>query len=276
MRKILIVSCQPFSFTNRSIDTMTQFFMDKKDNITHLVYGLSKIKRSGIINSLLNNENFIQLYSDRSYLSYLGFMGKIFPDFLLKLIIKSTNKTIKFINFREYDLIILETGKPLFLLDIIPVDIPLIVRQSDPLEISIGSSRTLFRQMENRAICQSKLFLVAHEKAVEEYKFSNNIRIWKSGFEIKRIEHKKNIEKSLFYMGLYKIDKELIKKIAKRYNDYIIHIVGNYKDTLNLPNVIFHGYLSYDEYMHLLLKSKCYIMPYKNSEVKKMNKGDIA
>lgn len=273
--KILIVSGQKFSKTNRSIDTITEYFIEKNHQVEHLVLGINKLKNIQKIDTKVKIKNFKQLYSEASYFAYLGIMGRVFPEFILNFIKNQTIKTAKFINFSKYDLIILETGKSLFLMDIIPKNISIICRQSDPLEISIRSNRKYFREMEKKAFERSIFSLIAHKKSMEEYKELNNLIEWKSGFEIKNInipKKKDSKKKILSYMGVFKLDFKLIKEFALLNLDNEIHIIGNYKNFLNLPNVIFHGYLTYDKYIEILKITDCFIVPYHEEEVNRMKK----
>lgn len=273
MKKILVVSGQKYSKSNRSIDTITSYFIENKNCVEHLVFGNNKLKPVKEDRSL-NSKKFNQLYSKQSYLSYLGIMGKIMPDFILEIIKKETIKTARHVDFKKYGLIVLETGKPLFLLDIIPKNIPVILRQSDPLEISIRSDRKYFKEMERKAIKRSKVTLFAHQNAIEEYGLKNKIVEWKSGFEFQEDFKSKNVkeENSLVYMGMFKLDFKLIRNIALKNPDLTIHIVGNYKDKINLINVKFHGYLEFSEYIKLIKKSKAFFIPYHDDEVKRMKK----
>lgn len=269
--RILIVSGQAYSKTNRSIDTITEYFIEKNFSVEHLVFGINKLKIPKKLPEI-NLKNFKQLYSTPSYFSYVGAMGKMFPEFLLGFIRKMTLKTVKGIDFSKYDLIVLETGKPLFLMDIIPKDIPVICRQSDPLEISIRSERKYFKKIEREAIERSIFTLVAHIKAAEEYN-QDKIIDWKSGFQLKKLENTENKSsgrKQVCYMGMFQLDMELLKILTEKNPEVDFNIVGNYKDELKLSNVIFHGYLGYDEYMKILKNSICFFIPYHISEVSRM------
>lgn len=273
--KVLIVSGQQFSRSNRSMDTITEYFLETKNQVDHLCFGINKLKKMEIKFKEEQIKNFNQLYSKKSYFSYLGVMGKFFPDFALNFIKNKTIKTINFIDFSKYNLIVLETGKPLFLLDIIPKNIPIICRQSDPLEISIQSDREYFKKIEKNALERSIFSLIAHKKAVEEYTMLNNLLEWKSGFEVKNLKKSckpNNEKKILSYMGMFKLDFDLIKELATSDLNIEIHIIGNYKDCLNLSNVIFEGYLDYKNYIEILEKTDCFIVPYHRKEVRKMKK----
>lgn len=273
--EILIVSGQKYSKTNRSIDTITEYFLENNCKVDHLVFGINKLKSLKKINNEIEIKNFKQLYSNESYFSYLGIMGRIFPDFILNFIKNKTKKTVKNMDFSKYNLIILETGKPLFLLDIIPKNIPIICRQSDPLEISIRSDRVFFKKIEKKAFERSIFSLIAHKKAIQEYSNVDNLIEWKSGFEAKKLRKNYKItqnKKIISYMGMFKLDFILIKKLALSDLNNEIHIIGNYKDCLKLPNVIFHGYLGYEEYIKILKITDCFFVPYHNEEVNRMKK----
>lgn len=271
MKKVLIVSGQAYSKSNRSIDTITDFFLKEQIKIDHLAFGNNRIKPLNKVN-IYNNSEFNQLYSELSWFSYLGKMGEKFPTILLKWIKKKTIETVSFVQWEKYDLIVLETGKPLFLLDVIPKEIPIICRQSDPLEISIRSDRDYFKEMEKNSIERSILTLVAHKKASEQYNLPHKTIEWKSGFEVKEMEGNNEITNSIVYMGMFKLDLDLIKFLALEFPEMSIEIIGNYEDTLNLKNVNFHGYLENSKYTKLIKKSKAFFIPYHAEEVDRMKK----
>lgn len=271
MKKILIISIQEYSLSNRSMDTITEYFLGKKKIVKHLVVGRNKLKKNKNSFKKIKIENFEQLFSKETIFSYLAPMSFLFPDFLLSFIKKRMLKTVNFINFKEYDLIVLETGKPLFLLEKIPEDIPLICRQSDPLDISLRSSRNYFLELEKKAFKRSLVNLIAHREVIKNYIELNNLIEWKSGFESLSVDKNKiNTKKIISYMGVFKLDLYLIKELAIENPEIEFNIIGNYKDILNIKNIKFHGYLLYNEYIEMLKKSDCFIVPYHLSEVKRM------
>ena len=271
MKKILIVSIVPYSHTNRGIDTITSYFIEKGWKVSHLVFGVNSLKRS-MKTEKIKIDKFQQLFSKLSYFSYLGIMGKYFPDFLLKYIIRKTNETAKYIDFNEFNLIILETGKPLFLLNIIPKNIPLVIRVSDPIEYSFGNRRKLFEKLEKEAIERASLTLIAHEKLRKFYKkeFTNTI-LWKTGFDETRIikQDVKNND-SIVYMGNTGVDYELLKYLAIKNKEIKFYIIGNHKKKKLEKNIIFLGYLDSTKYVELINKSKCFFMPFNDYEVERL------
>lgn len=79
MKKILIVSIVPYSHTNRGIDTITSYFIEKVGRYHILVFGVNSLKDQW--NGKIKIDKFQQLFSKLSYFSYLGIMGKYFQIF---------------------------------------------------------------------------------------------------------------------------------------------------------------------------------------------------
>ena len=115
--------------------------------VTHLMVGINSLKKFKK-KRRLNISNFKQIYSKKSIFSYVGIMGKIFPNIFLKMIKKYQEKLVSNIKFKNFDLIVLETGKPLFIIDKIPLNIPIILRMSDPIEFSFNSNKEYFKKLE--------------------------------------------------------------------------------------------------------------------------------
>lgn len=270
--KILIVSEQEFSETNRGIDTITKYFIEKKCMVTHLMVGINRLKKYKKKRKL-NISNFKQRYSKKSIFSYVGIMGKIFPSILLKAIKKYQEKLVSNIDFKDFDLIILETGKPLFIIDKIPLDIPIILRMSDPIEFSFNSNKKYFKKLEEKAMKKAKLTLIAHQKLYDYYTTYSNIEYWRTGFDEKKLENNNFIEEiksELFYMGNTQLDFDFLENIIKLNPQVLINIVGNHKYSSRNSNLKVYGYLNSSEYIEYLKKSKCYIMPFSNKEIEKM------
>lgn len=274
MRKVLIVSGVPYSYSNRGIDTITSYFLDKNFRVDHLVFGVNrKCKIEEFKKKELKLENFKQLYAKPSILPYR--ILKKYP-ILLPLYIKEKMITVSDINFKEYNLIVLETGFPLFLLEKVSKESKLILRMSDPIDFSFGIRKDIFYKLEKRSIEQADLILIAHKKLVNIYEnYSKKIEYWRTGFDEKKTKFQENfqldLENSLCYMGNTQLDYELLEKIIKKNNKIKINIIGNhdYKSKNISLNVL--GYLDSEEYLKYLNKSKCFIMPFSPKEVKKMS-----
>ncbi len=276
MKRILIVSGIPYSKSNRGIDTITSYFIEKNYEVSHLVFGINSLKKI-IKAEKIKTDKFQQLFSKASYFSYLGIMGKYFPNFFLKYIIKKTIETVRDIDFKKFDLIILETGKPLFLLDIISKDIPLVIRISDSTEMAFGYKRKIFEILENRAINRSRMVLVVNEEMKKKYKQIDKVLIWKNGFnrELQDSFFDNPSEKMIIYIGLAKIDYSLINFLAKKNSELKFYIIGPHKRKNLNENIIFTGYLSEKEYKNIFRKSICLLLPYSRDTISKLKEGNL-
>ena len=265
MKKVLVVSGIPYSYTNRGIDTITSYFIEKKYQVTHLVFPINKLKKKRI-NREIKQENFKQLWSKSSYFSFLGIMGKFLPDFLLSFVIK-LNIRLKNINFDDFDLVILEAGPSLFLLKELTSRNKVILRISDVEEICFGNNRKIFSNFMKSGIERSDLVLVPNELLISKYGNLKKIKCWKNGFLTlnKSIDKIIVSEKIVTYFGLAKIDYKLIKFLALSNLNIKFIIIGPYKDKIKLKNVFFTGYLNNEQILEFIRKSKCFLMPYSSS-----------
>lgn len=217
MKKVLVVSGIPYSETNRGVDTITTYFIENNYDVEHLVFGVNRKKK---IEELKKREiilkNFKQLYNLPTKLPY-RILNK-FP-FLLKLYSLEKNFSTRKIEFEKYDLIFLETGYPLFLINKIPVTTKVILRMSDPIDFSFGINHKKFELLERMAIERSTLTLIAHKKLCNFYEQYKNIEYWRTGFDEKRIKSNKTlskVEEELFYMGNTQVDFELLENIDRK------------------------------------------------------------
>lgn len=276
-KRVLIVSGLPYSKTNRGIDVMTSYFIEKEYQVEHLVFPVNKLKKD-IIPQNRKESNFKQIIPKKTYYAYLGLMGRIFPQFLLKLIVKQNQKLVKEIKFSEFDLIVLESGKPLFLLDKISEKIPIILRISDVIEMSFGAKNKYFQELERKGIERAKLTLVVNEKSKEVYK-SKNVVVWRNGYEKDEKENTNekilNESKKIVYMGLAEIDYNLIEYLAERNQELDFYIVGPFKDKLKRKNVYFTGYLTKELYIQLLEGASCFLLPYSKRNIKRAYLADF-
>jgi hypothetical protein len=107
------------------------------------------------------------------------------------------------------------------------------------------------------------------EHLIDKYSF------WHSGYIPQQFIVDKSKEKMFVYYGLTPIDTLLIKKIAKKYPDYIFKIIGRFKDNIHLQNVVFTGYLAHSQLCILIASASVCIIPIKNNFVKKLTQTSL-
>lgn len=275
MKRILIVSGIFYSRTNRGIDIITSSFIEKKYQVTHLVFPVSKLSNLKKIKKI-EQENFKQVWAKKSYFSFLGIMGKILPSFLLSFIIK-INIRLKNINFDDFDLVILEAGPPLFLIGELNPQNKVILRISDVEETCFGSKRKIFFDFMKKGIERSDLILVPNELLISKYGNLNKIKCWKNGFLNLNENISKIItsEKIITFFGLAKIDYKLIEFLASSNLDLKFIIIGPYKNKIKRKNVFFTGYLNNEEILNFVKRSKCFLIPYSSSIFEALSTGGL-
>jgi len=252
--KFLIVSDREYRKTSRGIDIITAYLSDKGHSIDHLVFFTRKKLQDKQV-----SENIKQLYIyDFIKLFYIK-LQFLLPSFIITSyfnhIIKKSG-----INFKQYDYVILESGKPLFLASVI--DNKIIYRQSDPIFTALNSNRRFYKNLELNVIKRSVFISSALDKKYFIPDFKEKTFYWHSGFVPCKTDNVNiNINKSFIILG-GKIDWPLIIKFANKYKDYKFNIIGFYNKIPIQKNIIINGYLEYKDYQNILLSSSAAIIPF--------------
>lgn len=254
--KILVVSDREYKKTNRGIDLITTLLAEKGYSVDHLVF----LKRKNIPEKQVTSNirqlyfyDFTKLYRDKYRIFLPGFMLCFFFLYIIK--------NQKQIDFSVYDWVVLESGYPTYFSLVLSNKI--IYRLADAPEIAFNSNRRFYRKLEYNTIEKSVFVSSAIPADLYPSKYSKKFIFCHSGFI--PILHAKDIQikKEFVFMGGGEIDLPLIKKISNRFPDYTFNIIGSfkYKKKIN-DNIIFHGYLEYDEYIKPVLSSSVFIIPY--------------
>jgi hypothetical protein len=263
--RVLVVSDREYRKTTRGIDIITSYLAEKGHSVDHLVFfRRKKIPERQVC------KNIRQLYFHDCLGIYRSKMRLFLPGFLLSIYFTYIIKKKTTVNFDVYNFIILESGYPLYLALVISGNI--IYRQSDPVEIAFNSWRSFYRKLEQTAI-QKALFVSSAlqsifypPESVEKFSF------WHSGFSPITTIKPYNPGKNFVFMGGGEIDLKLIKKIAITHPDYIFHIIGAFNQKYAAKNIVFHGYLEYDEYQKIVFNSSICIIPFSKRFVRHLKR----
>jgi hypothetical protein len=253
--RFLVVSDREYKKTSRGIDIITTSLAEKNNLIDHLVF----FKRTLIPEKQIKS-NIRQLYFFDSLGLYRDKMRQFLPGFILRLYFSYIIKRQKQIDFSVYDWVILESGYPIYFSLVLTNKI--IYRLSDPPEIAFNSNRCFYRKLESYTIQKSIFVSSAIKESFYPNEYSNKFSYWHSGYKPIHSEKNSIIKKEFIFMGGGEIDFSLIKKISNNHPDYIFNIVGAFKKRNIGNNVIFHGYLEYNEYQKFILNSSVCIIPY--------------
>jgi len=271
MKKILVASSLPYSQSNRGIDIITEALLDMDMSVAHLTFPSKE-------SFLKNDKNFTQLGIKGRKIAYYERIMKNFPKNITQYFINQTIKPLKNFNFSDYNYIILESGKTIFLIDLIPDKVPIIYRQSDSVKYVI-SKNTLFQNYENKVINKSQFILTVNSFFYEELKkeFPTKIKLIRNGINIPRDTVLSNPYKDgekikALYFGLFPLDyKDVLYAVAK-FQKTDFHFIGPRifsKFELNTlkkyPNFFYHGHQDNKTINSFLKYADFVFIPYKNS-----------
>jgi hypothetical protein len=263
--KILIVSAREYAITTRGIDVMTKYLVDNNHYVDHMLFYTRINKSPKVILPNLRQLYFYDKYRlHRDKFKY--FMPGFILDFYFKKLIQNQN-----VDFDKYDLVILESGYPVYLF--IATSKPIIYRQSDPIEVAFNSNRTYYNKLELKIIDKSIAVSSACGKEFFPEKYLNKFVYWHSGYIVPSMDILNIVRNNeIVFFGMGPIDYLLVKKVALNYSNYTIKITGSHKDKLHLKNVFFVGYLEYQQYVKLISSACILILPYTNKFSKKLRK----
>lgn len=275
--KALVVSQLPWSHSNRGIDILTEALSEiKRFEVYHLVFPhnfkfLTRVSEY--------NPNIKQLYAKRQYLFYYDKLMWWLPKEFIKIIIQYTINSAKNINFKNYDLIVLESGYPVLLQEIIPKEKIIIYRQSDSMKKVLNKNPLLW-QYEDKIIERADLIFVIKEyfKKLIPKRYHTKTKVVVNGFNIptdKIIEkspYPKN-SKNVVYLGYAPIEFQTVISLVKNNPQVNFHIIGRGLNKLEIiklnkyQNFKHHGILSPKQYLPYIKYSNAIIVPYKRNNL---------
>uniref|UniRef100_A0A7V4NGP3 Glycosyltransferase family 1 protein n=1 Tax=Fervidobacterium pennivorans TaxID=93466 RepID=A0A7V4NGP3_FERPE len=283
--KVLVISSIPWSESNRGIDILTSFFIEYGSQVTHVVfpnYVNTKQRWSKFLQHQKLPKNLTQIFSSRSFIAYSSKYMRSLPKALKRFIFKSHIKTlVRVVDMSEFDIIVVESGKPVILSSILPRDRFVIYRQSDPMKLMVPNDRELLEE-EFNVMTKSSLILTVRSIFKEwlPEPIKKKAEVWVNGFDVpKRVDLSnpyQNSKKNAVYLGYSPLDVETLKIIADNHEDVDFHIIGRCVSKRKMQslsqrysNLIFYGNLSAKEYIPLIKFADFAIVPYANLEILK-------
>ncbi len=274
--KYLIISSLPFTNSNRGIDILTSSLIEEGHHVEHLVFPTYYFKKNFSAKITANtNGTFNQNYSKRCFIPYHYSTMHWLPNFVTKIIHNLHLRTVTHMDFEKYDVIVLESGKPVMLINRIPEKVKLIYRQSDPVWMLMPKSNYL-KKLENKVIERANLVLVVR-KVFKDFlpnDLASKAVVWRNGFNIP--DNMKYInpfpaskEKNAVYVGLAPIDYETLEFVATEHPDVNFHIIGDRclktaesKRLSTKKNIFVHGFMTAKKYLPYVANADFAIVPY--------------
>ena len=273
MKRVLLVSPYPYTQTNRGMDIMTLAFEQSGWETHHLVFPnvfYTVKKKAQFPTSVIEHK------AGKTHIPYVDSVMKKLPSFIFRWLVQRHQAKVRNIEWEKFDAVVLESGKPLFLLDLIREKTRLIYRQSDSVRIFLGKNPD-YVQLEEDTIEASNHTLVVKERFKHEIekKHHEKITVIRNGFSVPKnysiqSPYRKNT-KNAVYIGIAPLDEKGLKIICKSSPDVDFHIFGTglrrfsgfHGQPANLYN---HGYANASEYLPYLSHADIYILPFKRTE----------
>jgi len=269
----LVISSIPWSQSNRGIDILTEGLIDCGFEVDHLVFPIYRNNKNNISNSY-HDGKLRQISALKTKVPYdESFMWFMHNKFFMDEITKFHLKSIKNIDFEQYDLVVIESGKPVMLTESISKNSKLIYRQSDPVWMMYRNK--YLQELEFKTIKRSDLILTVREdfkrKIPEE--FQEKTKTWVNGFSIPdeflNSNPYRKTKKNGVYLGFSRIDYKTLELISKYNKDCDFHIIGtkpeNFLTLLKLKkiqNLHFYGYMKPYDYIRYIKYADFGIVPY--------------
>ena len=275
--RFAVVSSTPYSPSNRGIDIITEALSMCVESVDFIRFPVmpwqekEASRESSIEIKGINSQSLVSLYG--GYVE--RFMWWV-PESSFRHLKSITCITRPQADFSKYDCVVLESGKPLFLLDRIPPSIPVIYRQSDPVELVLSRNRA-FIELEHRTMERSHLILVVRQKIIDFYEstypeYSKRMVLSVNGFSVPNQYESQNPygkkTTNAVYLGYSRIDFETMKHICKLFPFIDYHVIGKClrkKDLKRLnkfSNFKFHGNMTPSQYLPYVEHADLGVIPF--------------
>ncbi len=272
MKKVLLVSPFPYSKTSRGMDVLTECFEQANWQTHHLTFPnvFYTVKKATHFNTTVK-----ELIAKKSYFPYIDSIMKWFPRWLFRLMQTYQASKARFMHFGQYDYIVLESGKPLFLLNLIPIDTPIIYRQSDSVRYVLGSNK-YYIGLEDMVLNRAEKIIVVKErfKNILEKDILEKVYVIRNGYtipkDLKLVNPYKQNSINAIYVGLTKLDVHTLKKIGMELTNLNIHIFGDCLTRLdlwklrNIKNIFYYGFQPKEQYLAYIKYANIAIFPFKD------------
>jgi len=216
-------------------------------------------------------------FAKKSIIPYVDRYMHWLPHFLFNFVKFTNNRSARKMDFSLYDVIVLESGKPLFLMDIIPDHIPIVYRLSDSVQFVLGKNKW-YHQLEKDVF--EKSFRMIFKKEV----YRSNL-LWHQKKKTTIIENGMVIPENLdeqrvfpedsingVYVGLHPLDFSTLAALLAFNQDTQFHIIGpclTHREIRKLSiyqNFHYYSFLTKEKYMPLLRDADFALFPFKRTE----------
>lgn len=276
--KYAIVSSTPWSPSNRGMDILTEMLVVNNQEVRFVRFPVMPWSKPDKEKRVSIKVRGRQINYDDIICPFVGYVERYMswiPDKIFGATKKIMNFTIPPISFRKDDVVVLESGKPLFLLERIPADKILIYRQSDPVELVLSKNNS-YAILERKAIEKSLFTIVVSQKIfdwyVENYPaLARKMIVSVNGFSTSECLSSNPYNKGTrngIYVGYARIDSSVVNQLCRAFRFIDFHIIGkcisrsDLRTLGKLKNFHYHGNLHPVEYTPYISNADFAFVPY--------------
>ena len=274
MKSVLLVTPYPYTLSTRGMDLLTRAFESSGWDTQHVQFPrvfYSLEKRTFFPTTVKEKKSYTV------WIPYIDALMKKLPQWIFRWILRNHRRSVNNIDWNSYDLIVLESGKPLFLLDLVGERTTLVYRQSDPVGLFLGENPQYIR-LENEIYEKSAYILTPKDRfrdltpAEHRHKVSvipNGIHIPK-GVELKNPFPPGSV--NAVYVGLAPLDVDTIEVVSNGNPNVTFHLFGTGVRGVSAirlkrkKNVVIHGFVSSRIFIPYLAHATMYVFPFRRSE----------
>ena len=274
MKSVLLVSPYPFSATTRGMDVLTYAFKESGWETHHLQFPnvVYSLKKQGAKPSSVH-----QFTGRRIWVPYIDSLMKNIPTWCFQRLVAAHRASLcSVVDWSRYDIVVLESGKPLFLLDLIPESTKLIYRQSDSVRLILGKNPD-YIELEDRALARADHVLVPKERYRTHFAqdVQNKTAVIENGIALPS-----NIQCASPYtqgsvnainIGLYPLDAGTLLHCCRSNPGIRFHIFGTglkgpmlWKARTH-SNLVCHGFALPETFLPYLIHADMFIFPFRNT-----------
>ena len=272
MKKVLLISQYPYSKTARGMDVLTECFEELNWDTSHLTFPnvFYTVKKTKPFPTTVK-----EYIARKAIIPYVDSLMRWFPKPLFTMMLSYQKRKTSFIDFAAYDYIVVESGKPLFLLDSIPESIKIIYRQSDSVRHILGKNK-YYIGLEDKILHKAEKIIVVKEryKKLLDEKFHKKVQVIRNGLSIpeniKLTNPYQGNSTNAVYVGIKMLDVKTLKEICLKNPNLKVHIFGTCLTKLDLlrlrkiKNFFYYGFQPREKYLPFIKYADVAICPYKD------------
>ena len=269
-KSVLLVSPYPYSPSTRGMDVLTNAFAESGWKTHHLMFPKVLYSVRMPVSPAVH-----QLRGRLLLLPYIDRFMHGIPTYLFHRFVKTHRRSVSHVDWTCYDVVVLESGKPLFLLDSIPEGTRLVYRQSDSVRLILGKNPD-YIALEDRIIRQAEDIIVPNERfrrALSEDCRSktsvvpNGVTVPEGG----------NVESpyaagsvNAVNIGLYPLDRDVLFRSCRENPGIDFHVfgtgLGRWNRRQDIPNLKCYGFASAAVFLPYLIHADMFVFPFKYTE----------